>query len=1152
MHREATSQLLLLKDVDFLTEKLEQERRTADSLGSSSSSSAHSVLRVPAADSDSGCDSTSSPATAHIVSSDVGIVHAPEPESAATVLNSNSAAAAPTSDYFASIGSPGSSAAQSVAAAEHHSPTLARSASTASSSTISSVSTGDGPMRSTSAAQSSSIGALPSLASLKRASSTLTLTDVHQAAQRDDSPSTDTVASPESASSAAVDAENLPASSKLPTVIVNHGVDVASTEPQQRSPAGKQITRARSLLDLTPLPKTLQLQQPVELHDLPPTPVLLLARTMVKLNEQLFNDLVPHVTELSDALRDWTELQSKPMWFLLMEQSPLFWVRYAFVWRGNVRASNRPDVQLAAKLSALRILESTLMAAFGAGSRLLSEYRACAVRAVDQLQQSPEAASAPARGWSSAAVSINPSPSPSASRFSPVYSASSASLASTTSLAVAADSALLPSADPLSSSSLHMSASGIFSSNSPSSAHKLYPSASVTSDSVYHSGSAAPNLWSSQTGDVPLPRHSTATTTTTTGASTYLSATTTQSSTTMTQQLLTMIRRNINALNIMFTWLEHFEEVEARAAVSDNPGSIHALMLALEEPTASLMQAFRLALGESSSVSAASSGALRARASPQGSRHGASPNAQSTRYLQPPQQYQHQHQQQQQQHQHQQLHQQQHYQQQQHQQQRRSNADTLDENHSTTTTFTGDTTLSHVGLRTAAVSNLAQRWPAVRAHSILLPQPAAPPPQSALPPTATDRATVVSFADASALHADSDSESTPEQYHDAGSTAPSVIPDAGAERAAYARSTLALPASSPALLSGTHFIGKSWQQQCAALNEEIRVIVSQRFTPCRERAARLSKRFARPSALRTSWIRYSATAMAVGAGMYHAWLQRDNLHVWLRSAQHWIWLTWQRYVSEPVYELYRTIRYEGSEHVVTAESLAVDVDSLTRMVQDWARQSKMTEADTHQVLQEVRAGNLERIMHVYEKLAASPLSNSLFGPLLQLLLIQIQKQRIDMSRALMALDKLMKSQELNIEVLALIPSCLLVSFVASGIAGIVMSRKKLANVHASLREQLRRVERLLNLSRSAQMNFAETGRLLLSLYGLRRLTPGMSVRTFLSNALKTIIMSLIMMHISSQLSICGGPRRKIRLHHYLDSLMVSWPFKIESRMLLQL
>jgi nuclear-control-of-ATPase protein 2 len=88
------------------------------------------------------------------------------------------------------------------------------------------------------------------------------------------------------------------------------------------------------------------------------------------------------------------------------------------------------------------------------------------------------------------------------------------------------------------------------------------------------------------------------------------------------------------------------------------------------------------------------------------------------------------------------------------------------------------------------------------------------------------------------------------------------------------------------------------------------------------------------------------------------------------------------------------------------------------------------------------------------------------GHLVQTLLIQIQKTKVDVEVAMAALDKLLKANELNFAFLAVGPSLLLLWAISSQaksswqrVAG-----KNLGIVSIQMRNSLRQVERLLNLA----------------------------------------------------------------------------------------
>jgi nuclear-control-of-ATPase protein 2 len=61
------------------------------------------------------------------------------------------------------------------------------------------------------------------------------------------------------------------------------------------------------------------------------------------------------------------------------------------------------------------------------------------------------------------------------------------------------------------------------------------------------------------------------------------------------------------------------------------------------------------------------------------------------------------------------------------------------------------------------------------------------------------------------------------------------------------------------------------------------------------------------------------------------------------------------------------------------------------------------------------------ILREYEQNLKAPIKSAVFGNLVTLMLIQVQKAKVDLGTAMLSLDKLMRANELNFEMLAVIP-----------------------------------------------------------------------------------------------------------------------------------
>ena len=73
----------------------------------------------------------------------------------------------------------------------------------------------------------------------------------------------------------------------------------------------------------------------------------------------------------------------------------------------------------------------------------------------------------------------------------------------------------------------------------------------------------------------------------------------------------------------------------------------------------------------------------------------------------------------------------------------------------------------------------------------------------------------------------------------------------------------------------------------------------------------------------------------------------------------------------------------------------------------------MSDADLVRIAADVREGDMSVLLKEYEKEIKSPLKNVIVGDLLRTILIQVQKTKVDVDLAMTALDKLLKSNELN-------------------------------------------------------------------------------------------------------------------------------------------
>eukprot|EP01117_Protostelium_nocturnum_P016147 TRINITY_DN6338_c0_g1_i2.p1 TRINITY_DN6338_c0_g1~~TRINITY_DN6338_c0_g1_i2.p1 ORF type:complete len:585 (-),score=201.82 TRINITY_DN6338_c0_g1_i2:100-1854(-) len=121
-----------------------------------------------------------------------------------------------------------------------------------------------------------------------------------------------------------------------------------------------------------------------------------------------------------------------------------------------------------------------------------------------------------------------------------------------------------------------------------------------------------------------------------------------------------------------------------------------------------------------------------------------------------------------------------------------------------------------------------------------------------------------------------------------------------------------------------------------------------------------------------------------------------------------------RFLGEPLRNMYNTVRHDTSNFKViqSPESLNLHVDSLGRMVKNFAEKTgKFTQEQLLQIEISAKKGDIQPILSAYEHDIRNPLKSALFGDLIQLILVQVQKQRVDIERAMLAIDQLLRANE---------------------------------------------------------------------------------------------------------------------------------------------
>eukprot|EP01117_Protostelium_nocturnum_P012125 TRINITY_DN4448_c0_g1_i2.p1 TRINITY_DN4448_c0_g1~~TRINITY_DN4448_c0_g1_i2.p1 ORF type:complete len:587 (-),score=222.40 TRINITY_DN4448_c0_g1_i2:74-1834(-) len=257
----------------------------------------------------------------------------------------------------------------------------------------------------------------------------------------------------------------------------------------------------------------------------------------------------------------------------------------------------------------------------------------------------------------------------------------------------------------------------------------------------------------------------------------------------------------------------------------------------------------------------------------------------------------------------------------------------------------------------------------------------------------------------------------------------------------------------------------------------------------------------RPSWFSRKWTQLSVFSVALAFGLSEGFSRRDLIKKAIVDAKISVVNFSKRFLEEPLLNIYNTIRHDTSNFaVMDPKSLNSDVDSLGRMVRDFAQKhGNFSPAQLAELEKSAKVGDIKPILSAYEQDIQNPIKAALFGDLVQLILVQVQKQRVDIERAMLAIDKLLKANELNFYALGLLPAAtgvyFLLRFLWRRISGTPNSGQKLETI----REELRTLERLLNTNIPEQfdqvskegnerndLSVSESGRLLLSVDKLRK------------------------------------------------------------------
>lgn len=175
---------------------------------------------------------------------------------------------------------------------------------------------------------------------------------------------------------------------------------------------------------------------------------------------------------------------------------------------------------------------------------------------------------------------------------------------------------------------------------------------------------------------------------------------------------------------------------------------------------------------------------------------------------------------------------------------------------------------------------------------------------------------------------------------------------------------------------------------------------------------------------------------ALGLGLAAQWTassvvrNRQAIVAWVRTQVVDTAVAFYRnWIVAPLVKIYGTVRHDSNAQValMTKQSLDADMRSLERMVVAFAEATNASSpdaVDAAALQAAVRQGDISSVLIPYERQIQTPFKSAVAGQLVQALLIQVQKTKVDVEVAVSGIDKLLKSQELVFGVVAALPSML--------------------------------------------------------------------------------------------------------------------------------
>lgn len=210
----------------------------------------------------------------------------------------------------------------------------------------------------------------------------------------------------------------------------------------------------------------------------------------------------------------------------------------------------------------------------------------------------------------------------------------------------------------------------------------------------------------------------------------------------------------------------------------------------------------------------------------------------------------------------------------------------------------------------------------------------------------------------------------------------------------------------------------------------------------------------KPSKLQQNWILCTGISACAGASLYFAFTHSrlngsDDLDRWVAQARSSLSTFFSEHVRTPFVTIYEELTRSFSPSSMEAQTVKESQESLQRMLEAFVAKNEIP------VHEAVDGELMPLVMKRYEQELMQPIKNLFAGALVQMLLIQIQKLKVETESALMQMDQILLTNQINFALMAATPAVL-------GMAGLMALIKHLVfKSPAAQRDAMRQELRML-------------------------------------------------------------------------------------------